>query len=410
MTYYIEDILHYFVDTINLNDSDKPVLTSISRQCKKGIALTDRQYELVKIKLNANSALLAEHNIQFENNPPRLPLREIDRTKYIKIVDTADVYKNNPYESYKQNYKWIKVRFPFSKKDIVKIESVSGEIVTQRRRRKEYHHTKGSHEHFFVYNPYTAYCLVQAFSNRNFDIEDYILDTAKTVEKILANKKQYLVHVSNDSIVNFSIDAKNFFDIEVGDLSNDAVILKDRALRYGYVYDSYVSDNSLQDIIVTRSSQDVLVDPTKYTTDQLAKALYDLNRFPLVVTLDQDKCCDQLLEIHRAFSYLVENSQQSVLFRVDGDDEQNCYLNQYIKDYNLNNWVDENTKIVYIKKNKLPKALLTSKFKPVAALGKTSMRNNAQVDVYINFNCDLIVYHDNQEQLFGKYAKRYGFL
>ena len=161
---------------------------------------------------------------------------------------------------------------------------------------------------------------------------------------------------------------------------------------------------------MSRESREVLVDPKKYNINELVRAIYELNRFPLLVTVDQENCFNQLLEMHKAFKYIIEDTQQSVLFRVDNDDKENSDLNDYIKYNNLNNWVDKNTKIVYIKKNKLPKALLTSDFKPVAALGKTTMRNNAQVDVYINFNCDLILYHDNQENLFGKYSKKYGLL
>ena len=49
---YIEDILHFLVDSIGISGADAPILSSISRQCKKGIAMTDRQYQLVTNKLN----------------------------------------------------------------------------------------------------------------------------------------------------------------------------------------------------------------------------------------------------------------------------------------------------------------------------------------------------------------------
>jgi len=104
---YIEDILHYYVDTIGVNDADRPILNSISKQCKKGIALTDRQYELVKNKMLDQKNLFKDRDIDLENSfEPRLPIRQIDRSKYICIVDTAEAYGNSPYESSKQSWQW----------------------------------------------------------------------------------------------------------------------------------------------------------------------------------------------------------------------------------------------------------------------------------------------------------------
>ena len=116
---YIEDILHYYVDTIKVNDKDTPILSSISSQVKRGLALTDKQYELVKNKLFDKKDILFEHNIVVETGTDtRLPLRQIDRSKYIRIVDTTEVYgQDKVYEGHKQDWLWIKVRFPFAKKN-----------------------------------------------------------------------------------------------------------------------------------------------------------------------------------------------------------------------------------------------------------------------------------------------------
>ena len=83
-------------------------------------------------------------------------------------------------------------------------------------------------------------------------------------------------------------------------------------------------------------------------------------------------------------------------------------MNNYVKDNNLNNWVDENTKVVYIKKDKLPKVLLKSEFKPQTAVSKSSLRSNRLVTNYVNFNCDLIVYNDTDLSSF-RYQYREDF-
>ena len=51
------------------------------------------------------------------------------------------------------------------------------------------------------------------------------------------------------------------------------------------------------------------------------------------------------------------NESCSVLFRLDNDAD-GAEFNQYIKRNNLNNLVDNNTKIVYISNNKIPKPML----------------------------------------------------
>ena len=134
---YIEDILHLLVDSIGVDQADTQILTSISRQSKKGVALTDRQFELVSQKINTTyKQVLSDNNIVFDDLSPRLPLREIDRSKYITIVDSADVYNNDVYESKKEEWKWIKIRFPFSKKDILCVERIAND------HRKFYYHKK----------------------------------------------------------------------------------------------------------------------------------------------------------------------------------------------------------------------------------------------------------------------------
>lgn len=408
---YIEDILHYYVDTIGVNDADKPILNSISKQCKKGIALTDRQYELVKNKMLEQKHLFLDKKIILEDSfEPRLPIRQIDRSKYICIVNTADVYGNSPYESHKSSWSWIKIRFPFSKKDIATLEQIVSKSVSARQKRKEYHHVRGSHEHYFYLSAFNAYMIVESFKNRNFDIVDELIELHSKTKHIINNATNYIPLVRDNGLINLNDSVIEKIKKDLGNYIDNKTIYKDRAFRYGYVYDTYSSNASLASTIAMRDNTEILIDPNKHNINNIVEAVIELDRFPLVVVLDEDKACDQLLEIHQAFKYTVPAELQSVMFRVDSNDDDNKYLNEYVKINNLNNWVDNNTKIVYIKKNKLPKALLTSGFCPIATLGKTSMRNNAQVDSYINFNCDLIMYHDNQENLFGKYSRRYGFL
>ena len=74
---------------ITIDNSDKTIMHSIARQVFKGTALTDKQFALMQEKL-------VKYKDQFENldcdfefiiTQLRQPLRQIDRSKYIKVID-----------------------------------------------------------------------------------------------------------------------------------------------------------------------------------------------------------------------------------------------------------------------------------------------------------------------------------
>ena len=90
--------------------------------------------------------------------------------KYIKIVD--DLGPNAVYESFKSDWKWIKIRFPFSKKHIMRIDKLRYQIGY-----KQYYHVKGSHEHYFRLDKDNVYQIVECF--KNFEIDDTVLTIYK---------------------------------------------------------------------------------------------------------------------------------------------------------------------------------------------------------------------------------------
>jgi len=91
-----------------------------------------------------------------------------------------------------------------------------------------------------------------------------------------------------------------------------------------------------------------------------------------------------------------------VLFRIENDKKTEYNLNNFIKDNNLNNWLDKSTKVVYISKNKLPKLLLRSDWQPMAVLGLSSLRSNNSVQTYTLDATDLVVFYDEDLSLIRK--------
>ena len=113
-------------DNFVIDDNDKTIIHSIARQVFKGTALTDRQCLLMKQKLNDYFTQFLSYdytNYEVAIHELRQPLRQIDRRKYIKISDT-----NEREELNKDNSQWIVIRFPFSKKAIIKLEKVANKF------------------------------------------------------------------------------------------------------------------------------------------------------------------------------------------------------------------------------------------------------------------------------------------
>ena len=95
---------------------------------------------------------------------------------------------------------------------------------------------------------------------------------------------------------------------------------------------------------------------------------------------------------------LVDSKEISVLFRLDNVNRDNIQFNQFVQKHNLNNVVDETTKIVYIK-DKTPKFLIKNDWRPSACLSCSSntrlisRKNNyiGEVDLTIHYAKELSI-------------------
>lgn len=374
---YVEDYLQHYVEKVGVSDSNKQILESINRQIKKGVALTDRQHELV-VKM------LVDKFENFTGNEPlRKPLRHVDREKYIEIVSTLDVFgKSNPYELYKNTWQWIKIRFPFSKKTIVSVESVAN------KHRKYYHHAKGSHEHFFKLNERTVRDVCNEFAKKDFKISSELLDLYCSIKNIEQSPDNYVTGYWNNQIHNLSIDVSNLTPYQIAD--------KKRQLGLHRVECELPS--GILETVCSRKESYVLLKPSMFSFSEVAESIITLDRFPLLVLISNEKELDQISSIHRAFEHVIPNEQQCCLFRIEN--KNNIYnVNDFIHEKSLNNWLDHNTKIVYIKGDKLPKLLIKEQWVPQCVLSLDSMRKNSHVATYCRDVCDLIIDFDEEPSI-----------
>ena len=368
-----------------IEQTDFTIMNSIARQCFKGMALTDRQSALMKEKLQTyrDQFVNLDWDFDYAVNQLRQPLRSIDRSKYIKLQDNT-----------------IVVRFPFNKTDICYIHEFAGTA-------EGYHHAKGTHIHYFEYNERNVLNLLNRFTKKDFAIDDELLEIYNKAKFINDNPAEYLSGIDdNYNLININSKLALTIQEEVGEASVKTFTkLYDRRFRYGFNHIANLGKarNALMHEIASRKEAMHHSKPSTESTQDVSNALWELDRFPLLVVLDPTHAEEQLYTLANHYRDILDSNEQSVLFRLEDKDSG---FNQLVKDRKLNNWVDKTTKVVYISKSKLPKLLVKNEWKPSAAFSFTSSLDR-YLNNYVSFNCDLIVYREEQMSPMRRHSRYY---
>ena len=395
----IEDCVQHLVNLGSVEVSDRIIMNSVYRQLGRNLALTDRQHAMLKEKLIKYQSIFDIDNFDSVLNTVRMPLRTVDRSKTIRISELPDVQSSwRTNVNLRKENVWAEVRFPFHKKTIKTIEEMVKKVCSQ-----NYYHENKSHSHFFVLNESTVVTIVETFKDRNFEIEQEILDFYNEVVKIKQSPEEYIPMFDLDQLVNVKQAVRDRISQE---LIDDPLKLFDRRRRYGITdYGVVPRNQTLLEQVVFRDTTDFLSNPEEHKTQDILDVVYQLNRYPMVVVLNEKTAEDEIHEFYNEVKTYIPNQAQSVLFRQEG----NTAFNQFVKDKSLNNWVDNNTQIVYINSNKLPKLLLNGEFSPITCFMYGS-RPTRFVDTYVQDHCDLIIFRDTELSPMRKYSSYYGNL
>jgi hypothetical protein len=374
-----------------IQNTDRNLMFSLGKQCLRQIPFTDRQYELAKRKI-------LDYKDQFEANGIdgveekmlnlRQPLRSIDRSKTISLVEQND-------------QTMIAVRFPFAKNMIKYIE-----ILNSIHKNKGY--DKANKTHFITPTEKNIYRLIGNFQKANFEIEESLLEQYRKLLEMKENKNKHVPGVYGLQLKNLHNKAFDYAVSSIGEPSLDNLALyKDRQEILGINYfdedDLQQSIHKLQPLtkkIINRSKQNILVNSLKYTVDNVVESVLELHRFPLLVIIpDNDDSVECLQNVYECFKGIVLDESCSVMFRKDNKNQIDRNFNSFIKQKNLNNSLAKNSKIVYISNNKIPKPLLVSDWKPSAVLMYGSRRTNMKLDSYVS-ECDLVMHYDSDSTPF----------
>jgi hypothetical protein len=101
----------------------------------------------------------------------------------------------------------------------------------------------------------------------------------------------------------------------------------------------------------------------------LLDSIFELAQLPLLISMDTDnKVLDQVTEIFEAVKDRIPPSAINVFFRLPTSHEKSRDFADFIKKNQLNNYIDQNTKLVFVDKHRISKPLLKAQWKPRTAI------------------------------------------
>ena len=181
------------------------------------------------------------------------------------------------------------------------------------------------------------------------------------------------------------------------DISNDAQVF-DRQLRFQYTVRSRsLPATSLTNVIAARKGTLVYIDSKKVSFTELLQSLYQLNRLPLLVILDE-YAVDKSLEFLKSLISEISNSQTppsiGTYVRFDNDSGgPGETFNSLVKLHGLNAKLSKDTSIAIISNSHLPKFMVGSEWYPKSVISINNRFKHSKSFIYCN-SVDLIAYYN----------------
>lgn len=400
--YTLEDLLELLVGlkgqgSFQIDSSDQNILQSIGRQVFRGIALTDRQYDVVKqniLKYKDQFSAL-DYNIDVAIESLRMPLRQIDRSRWIKIV----LQEKEPF---------LAIRFIFNKKYIERLTAIKTSS------HNDYTYDKEQKIHYFQLTEKNVYNIIKEFKDCEFDIDPELMTLYTKIETIVNNPEQYVPGIYNYEIKNVNDNTRQYINELLGNPTQENLYMfRDRKEMLGlYQIDaehlnaSMLKLDSLTKKIVQRKHTRIFINREEHVLNSVMGSLQKLSRFPMLVVLGDDPLKD-LIEVNNSLNGWIDTNEMSVIFRLENN-EYGKSFNEYIRDHKLNNRLDKNTKVVYTsKRSKINKPLIKSGWVPDCCFAiELNHYDSGKLSDFVN-QSDLVIYYDNTSAPWGSSIRKY---
>lgn len=351
----IEDLILFICSSANsfdpkgLDTRNRSILYSVAAQLRRNLPLTSKQADLVIKIIRDNQHLYNSiPNLNFLLDFPnfKFPFRVIDTSRKI-ILDEEKLE--------------IRVKYPFDQK----INKVLDAVKTRRQ------YDISVRSHIFKLNENSIVEIIDNLKKFNFEIDKKLLEWYEEIKKISSCPDDYIptADILNDSVLlkNGNKAAINYFNQHrKGEIVSDTFLAKFMGFLISDKLNFELSNRNINNLTTTIISNNSfnrysISADSKYSRSDIATFINEASVYPTLIFLNDD---ETLIENFKKWiSVLNENSiannNISVLFR---SENYNAF-NTIVKEDKLNNFVDENTKVVFVK-NKIPKILYKLDFKP----------------------------------------------
>ena len=348
MMLYMEDLVLYLVDAKNnidiadLSPRDYSLIYNIGKQLRNGGSMTEGQSKLLLKVLRENQdklAVLIDIKDSIGSPTFRNKFRSIDHTRKIFI-------KNNDK---------IVVKFPFNNKLNNLMYKISPHSSFD----------KQNKQYEFPIRPDIVDALITNFQDEGFIIDELLLEWYESIKTVKQNPELYLPLLDKDlTLKNCAPTLEKYFNQNKKDtLVSNLFLAKSLNIKIANeLLNAVHADKDLPSMIKIYLELDknrIFLDVKRHSIADLASMLFHMGTWPVMIIMEENPSTFKDLENwYISLSNLgITDQQMSVLFRSDKDRE----FNDFIKSRNLNNNINNDTKVVFIKP-KLPKILPKIKF------------------------------------------------
>jgi hypothetical protein len=405
----IESVVEILVGAVNrkvnirLTSKDKPILYSIARQINCGLGLTDRQIDMILLKIEKYKPGLIANSVAIDEilstKLTRLPMREIDRSQRVMLAFDEDNKRQYIIVKHQKSREFYEIWLDVSKKLNGYVqENLSNKIM--------------------ALNELNIQLVVNALEPMDFTIDPEIQKIYGEIEKIVKNPEKFQPTLK---ISNSTVDIENFNFKEKDKILENFEILKStnflkllsRAKNAGISINSIDFAENLENLgiadlpeltklVILENTTKFQINIESHTIDSVLETVNLLDQWPLIIIVDDDKeCYDKVTSIVDQLKNYIEQSEITVFFRLKKDTENSEKFHNYIADNHLNNYITNSTKVVVLSRSKIPKPLLKSGWKPNSAISMSNLVFG-KMSVYLNDVINVYYYNDS---IITKYNK-----
>jgi len=345
---FIEDLVASIADDdrqiSRLPVKDANLIKNIARQLKNGTYLTEGQANLLIKVLKENFFNLTIPNLALFLDLPafKYKFRVLDTTKKIFL------YSDNV----------IGIKYPFNNKLNNLINSVVGSRYVE--------FSKKDKSYTVPLTTKNIYELVSSFQTYGFVVDEKIMGWYQEIKKIKSDAESYVPLIDFDNALYLKNTNQVILDYYNSnrrlELVADLFLAKTLGLEFSSIVKEKLDQediSSLTKTIFKSNKNKFFLSNKKHSISNVVGSMKELHCWPIVIMLEDNN----LNGLENWFIDLtnqgIDAKQMSVLFRSTNNKD----LNNFIKSKQLNNLVDDNTKVVFVKQ-KIPKLLFKIPFKP----------------------------------------------